>query len=173
MHNSNFLEQIHFCISNIEIKKIEDASKFIFKRKKSKIFIAGNGASASIANHVATDLTKSAGYNARTLNESNLITCLSNDYGYENWIAKGLEFYSSSSDIVILVSSSGKSKNIINAAKFCKKKKMTLITLSGFLPTNPLKKLGKYNFYVKSNNYNVIEATHLVILLNIVENLIV
>ncbi len=171
MNNSNFLRQIQDSISNIDLKKIDKVSKIILK-KKSQIFIAGNGASASIANHVATDLTKSAGFNARTLNESNLITCLSNDFGYENWISKGLEFYSTSSDIVILISSSGQSKNIINAAKFCRNKKMTLITLSGFLTTNPLKKLGKYNFYVKSKNYNVVESIHLIILLNIVENLI-
>ncbi len=171
MNNNNFLRQIQDSISNIDLKKIDKVSKIIFK-KKPQIFLAGNGASASIANHVATDLTKSAGFNARTLNESNLITCLSNDFGYENWLSKGLEFYSKSSDIVILISSSGKSKNIINAAKFCRKKKITLITLSGFLPTNPLRKLGKYNFYVKSKNYNVVETTHLTILLSIVENLI-
>jgi len=171
MNNSNFSKQVQNSINEVDSKKIDEVSKIILK-KKSQIFLAGNGASASIANHVATDLTKSAGFNARTLNESNLITCLSNDFGYENWVSKGLEFYSTSSDIVILISSSGKSKNIINAAKFCKNKKMTLITLSGFLPTNPLRKLGKYNFYVKSKNYNVIETTHLIILLNIVENLI-
>ena len=171
MIKNNFSIQVQESISKIDLKKIHEVSKFL-KKKKSQIFLAGNGASASIANHVATDLTKSAGFNAKTLNESNLITCLSNDFGYENWMLKGLEFYSSPSDIVILISSSGKSNNIINAAKFCKKKKMILITLSGFLPNNPLRKYGKYNFYVKSNNYNVIEATHLVILLNIVENLI-
>jgi D-sedoheptulose 7-phosphate isomerase len=171
MIKNNFSIQVQESISKIDLKKIHEVSKFL-KKKKSQIFLAGNGASASIANHVATDLTKSAGFNAKTLNESNLITCLSNDYGYENWMSKGLEFYSSPSDIVILISSSGKSNNIINAAKFCKKNKMMLITLSGFLPNNPLQKYGKYNFYVKSNNYNVIEATHLVILLNIVENLI-
>ena len=73
MYNSNFLKQVHQSQKNIELGKIREVSKFIYKRKKSKIFIAGNGASASIANHVATDLTKSAGYDAVTLNESNLI----------------------------------------------------------------------------------------------------
>tara|TARA_B100000989_G_scaffold119333_1_gene87900 strand:+ start:28109 stop:28627 length:519 start_codon:yes stop_codon:yes gene_type:complete len=172
MYNSNFLKQVHQSQNNIDLKKIGEVSKLIYKKKKSKIFIAGNGASASIANHVATDLTKSAGYNAVTLNESNLITCLSNDYGYENWISKGLGFYAKSSDLVILVSSSGKSKNILNAAKFCKKKRISLITLSGFSKSNPLRKIGKYNFYVNSKNYNVVEVTHLTILLNIIENLI-
>ena len=90
----------------------------------------------------------------------------------ENFFSKGLEFYAKDSDIVILVSSSGKSKNILNAAKFCKKKRISLITLSGFSKSNPLRKAGKYNFYVNSKNYNVVEVTHLTILLSVIENLI-
>ena len=75
-------------------------------------------------------------------------------------------------DIVILVSSSGKSKNIVNAAKFLKNKKNKLITLTGLSAKNPLRKLGNLNFFVNSKNYNVTESTHLIILLNIVEKLI-
>ena len=77
-----------------------------------------------------------------------------------------------SGDIVILVSSSGKSKNIINAAKFTKKNRNILITLTGLDEKNPLKKLGDINFFVKSKNYNVVESIHLIILLSIVEKLI-
>ena len=63
------------------------------KKSKKKVMIMGNGASASIANHFATDLTKIAGIKTINFNESNLITCLANDYGYENWLKKALEFY--------------------------------------------------------------------------------
>jgi len=91
MNNGNFPKQVQNSINEIDSKKIDEVSKIILK-KKSQIFLAGNGASASIANHVATDLTKSAGFNARTLNESNLITCLSNDFGYENWVSKYRHF---------------------------------------------------------------------------------
>ena len=93
----------------------------ICKKNKSKVILFGNGASASIANHVSVDLTKNSKIRAINLNESNLITCFSNDYGYENWIQKALEFHSNPGDVVILISSSGSSKNIINAAKWCKK----------------------------------------------------
>tara|TARA_B100001057_G_C22841555_1_gene947298 strand:+ start:1789 stop:2316 length:528 start_codon:yes stop_codon:yes gene_type:complete len=170
MSSEKYIELIKKSINEINKSEIDKIVNFLIKnRKKSKIYLAGNGASASIANHLATDFTKASKFDARTFNESNLITCLSNDYGYENWITQALKFYLKKDDILILISSSGTSKNIINAAKFCKKKKIKLITLSGFSEKNPLKKLGNFNFYVKSNIYNVIEATHLVILLSIVE----
>lgn len=169
---NNFLKEITSQINNIDDFKIARLAKFLKKKNKSKIFIAGNGASASIASHVATDLSKSAGFTASTFNESNLITCLSNDYGYKNWIKEALKIYTKKNDIVILISSSGMSKNIIEAAKYCKTKKIPLISLSGFSKKNNLNRYGKFKFHVNSNNYNVVETCHLIILLNIVENLL-
>ena len=72
----------------------------------------GNGASASIADHGAVDFTKQGGIRARTFNESNLITCLSNDYGFENWLAKAVHFYADPSDLLVLISVSGESENV-------------------------------------------------------------
>ncbi len=92
-------------------------------KKNNKLILAGNGGSASIANHVAVDFTKIAGIRSITFNESNLITCFANDYGYENWVSQSLKNFATKGDMCILISSSGKSKNIINAAKECKKKK--------------------------------------------------
>tara|TARA_A100001015_G_scaffold269040_1_gene320409 strand:+ start:52 stop:582 length:531 start_codon:yes stop_codon:yes gene_type:complete len=173
MIKNSFLKGITSQINNIDNNKISELVKFLKKRKKnSTIFIAGNGASASIASHVATDLSKSAGFRSITFNESNLITCLSNDYKYENWIKEAIKIYSKKNDIVILVSSSGMSKNIIEAAKYCKTKKIPLISLSGFSKKNILNKYGKFKFHVNSKNYNVVETCHLIILLNIVEKLL-
>ena len=75
----------------------------------------------------------------------------------------------SKNDMIILISSSGKSKNIINAAKYCKNKSIDLITLSGFKKNNPLKKLGNINFYINSNQYNFIEMCHHIILVYLVD----
>ena len=108
MITGNFLKEIISQINNINSNKISELVQFLKKKKNnSKIFLAGNGASASIANHVATDLSKSAGFKALTFNESNLITCLSNDYKYENWIKEALKIYSKERDIVILNAASG------------------------------------------------------------------
>ena len=85
--------------------------------KNTQIFVMGNGGSAAIATHVAVDFTKLNSIRSTNFNEANLITCFANDYGYENWLAKALEYYSVKDDLVILISSSGRSPNIIKAAQ--------------------------------------------------------
>ena len=90
------------------------------KNNNKKVIIAGNGGSAAIASHVSVDFTKQGKIRTVNFNEPDLITCFANDFGYANWLAKCIEFYSDSGDHVILISSSGKSSNIINAAKEAK-----------------------------------------------------
>jgi D-sedoheptulose 7-phosphate isomerase len=152
----------------------EKVAKEIIKmnKKGGKLIIVGNGGSSAIASHASVDFTKAAGIRAVNFNESDLLTCFSNDYGYENWVKKALEFYVDKDDIVILISSSGKSKNILNAAKFLKRKKIKLITFSGFSEKNDLKKLGYYNLYCNSNHYNYVENTHQIWILSLVDYII-
>src|SRR5262245_14647774 len=78
-------------------------------QKGRKLIIAGNGGSSAIASHCAVDFTKIARIRCINFNEVDLITCFANDYGYENWVEKALEFYADSGDTAILISSSGKS----------------------------------------------------------------
>ena len=130
------------------------------KENKSKVIIAGNGGSSSIASHLSIDLTKQAKIRTINFNESNLITCFSNDFGYENWLSKSLEYYADQNDVIILISSSGKSQNILNAARFSLQKNLKLITFTGFDEQNPLKNLGAINFWVNSKSYNIVENTH-------------
>ena len=130
------------------------------KENKSKVIIAGNGGSSSIASHLSIDLTKQAKIRTINFNETNLITCFSNDFGYENWLSKSLEYYADQNDIIILISSSGKSQNILNAARFSLQKNLKLITFTGFDEQNPLKNLGAINFWVNSKSYNIVENTH-------------
>ena len=89
--------------------------------KGNKGLIFGNGGSAAIASHFSVDLTKNASIRCLNFNESDLITCFANDYGFENWVAKAVEFYGDQGDVLIVISSSGKSKNMINAARVAKK----------------------------------------------------
>ena len=126
-----------------------------------------------MASHVAVDLTKAAGLRAVNFNEADLLTCLANDYGYEHWVAKALEFYADPGDLVVLISSSGKSSNIVNGALKARQMKLPLITFSGFDSANPLRKLGDLNFWADSKAYNIIEMTHHVWLLALVDKLIV
>lgn len=125
-----------------------------------KIVIAGNGASAAIASHVAVDLTKTAGLRAVTFNEPDLITCFGNDYGYEHWIAKAIDFYADPEDVAVLISSSGRSPNIVNAAARARERGLRIVTLSGFDANNPLRAAGDLNLWVDSHQYNIVETTH-------------
>ena len=129
-------------------------------RRGGKIIVVGNGGSAAIASHAAVDLTKAAKISAICFNESSLITCLANDFGYQKWVQKALEIYAEHSDLVVLISSSGKSENILNAAKLCNTKKIPLVTFSGFDSKNPLRSFGDLSFWVDSKNYNHVETVH-------------
>lgn len=142
------------------------------KKKNKKVIILGNGGSSAIASHVSVDLTKNAKIRSINFNEADLITCFSNDYGYKNVFSKSLEFYADKGDIVIIISSSGKSKNMLEAAKMCKRKKIYFCTLTGFSDSNPLKKLGNINLWVNSRAYNIIENVHQIWLLSIVDKII-
>ena len=98
----------------------------IFKNtasKGNKIIFLGNGGSAAMASHVTVDMTKNANVRAINFNEADLITCLSNDYGHDRWMSSALEMYFDKGDVVVLISTSGESQNILNAAKWCIKKK--------------------------------------------------
>jgi len=132
------------------------------KATRNKLIFAGNGASASISSHAATDFTQHAKVRTICFNDHNLITAFANDYGYENWVARALEAYADPGDVVVLISSSGRSQNIINAANFAMSQGLQVVSFTGFSPENPLRKIGTPSFWVDSKAYNVVESTHLI-----------
>ena len=137
-----------------------------------KVIFVGNGGSAAMASHCAVDLTKNARIRAINFNEADLITCFSNDYGYEMWVEKAIEFYGDSGDVAVIISSSGNSMNLINAAILAKKMNINVITFTGFDPQNKLRKEGELNIWVDSCAYNIIEMTHHIWLLAVVDMII-
>ena len=177
----NFLEKYIDDFKNLVISSeemmndlllVKDALKFA-SRKGNKSIIVGNGGSAAIASHFAVDLTKNAKTRCINFNESDLITCFSNDYGYEHWVEKAVEFYGDDGDVFIGISSSGSSKNILNGCLAARKKKFSkVITLSGMNSENLLRELGDINLWVNSKAYNHIENIHQFWLLAIVDVII-
>ena len=169
----NYSSSISKLLSEVDVNLIKKSVELIKAKveTKNKIVIVGNGGSSSIASHVSVDFVKVAKIKSLTFNNSNIITCLANDYGYENWVKEAIKAYCSKEDLLILISSSGKSSNIVNAAKYCKENRIDTITLSGFDIDNELNKLGNINFHVNSKNYNFIEMTHHIILVSIVDAL--
>ena len=137
-----------------------------------KTMILGNGGSAAIASHVAVDFSKNAKVRIVNFNEADLITCLANDYGYENWMSKAIGIYGDKGDQVILISSSGKSPNVVNASMLAKESGNKVITFTGFDCDNPLKRNGDLNFWVDSRAYNIVEMIHQIWLLAVCDAVI-
>jgi len=169
-----YWEDLNDKISFIASDKLTEAASCVLQANEmgKKIIVVGNGGSAAMASHVTVDFTKAAGIRAVNFNEADLLTCLANDYGYKHWVEKALEFYADRGDLVILISSSGKSPNMINGVKKAKDMGVSTITFSGFSPDNPLRKIGDLNFWVDSTVYNIVEMTHHVWLVAIVDYLI-
>ena len=171
----NYNDKFTSLINTIDSNKVHKlALDFVkIKKSKSKVVIIGNGGSASIASHVSTDLTKVCNIRSINFNEANFLTCLSNDFGYKNWVVEALKMHLDQKDLTILISSSGTSVNIINAAKFLKKNKFKFITFNGFDKKKPtLKRFGNLNFSIDSSNYNIIENIHQFIILSSLDYLI-
>jgi D-sedoheptulose 7-phosphate isomerase len=129
-----------------------------------RIMLVGNGGSAGICSHLATDFSKNGGMRATAFNDGSVLTCLGNDYGYEHVFAKQIEWHGVEGDMLIAISSSGRSMNILNAVASARKLKCTVVTLSGFRPDNPLRALGDINIYFPSPEYGFVEVGHLAIL---------
>ena len=171
----NYFSKIKSSLDLIEFRKLEEIANLIRKITKlgNKVIVVGNGGSASIASHLTVDFINAAKIKAINFNEPSIITCFSNDYGYENWVAKALDCYADAGDVVILISSSGQSNNMLIGANKAKSINANIITLSGFLEDNPLRKLGFVNLWVDSKEYNIVEMTHHIWLLAIVDYIIV
>ena len=171
---SQYFETIFQGLKSINSVQLEKASAMVLEAHQSgkKIIIVGNGGSAAMASHVAVDLTKAAGIRAINFNEADLITCFANDYGYERWVEKALEAYADPGDLAILISSSGNSSNMLNGAEKAKAMGLSLVTVSGFSADNPIRKLGDLNLWVDSSEYNIVEMTHHVWLVAIIDYLI-
>jgi len=131
-------------------------------RDKCKtMYFAGNGASTTIASHAALDFTNQLAIRCHAMNDPNFITCFSNDFGYEDFMERTVKLYADKEDMVVLISSSGRSQNAVNAAIRAKLMGCKVVTFTGFDKNNPLKKLGDINFWLNNRDYNVVESTHM------------
>lgn len=140
--------------------------------KKNKLIFIGNGGSASIASHLAVDFLKNAKISAITFNDASLITCISNDLGYEFVFEKPIDMLARKGDLLFAISSSGRSRNILNAVKKAKTKGCFVVTFSGFKQDNPLRSEGCINFYLPSSSYGYVEVSHLALCHCIVDEIV-
>lgn len=147
-------------------------AKFLEKRKRgASVFFIGNGGSSAIAEHMTADYLKNGGLKTRGLYDAPVLTCLANDYGYENVFSKQLTMLMEKGDLLVAVSSSGSSKNILNAIKAAKEKGGEVITFTGFDADNEARMEGDMNVYVPSYKYGMVESIHNLILQQAVDEL--
>ncbi|MBN1106748.1 MAG: SIS domain-containing protein [Deltaproteobacteria bacterium] len=141
---------------------IERAAGLIISRGEAgrKLMFIGNGASAAISSHMATDFWKTGGIRAVAFNDSSLLTCISNDFGYEHVFEKPLEMFADPGDLLVAISSSGRSPNVLGAVRAAREEQVGVITLSGFDHDNPLFSEGDLNFHVPHHGYGPVEVVH-------------
>jgi D-sedoheptulose 7-phosphate isomerase len=134
------------------------------KKNRKIVYFCGNGASASMASHMSADLAKNGRVHTEVLTEPSLVTAISNDISYEAVFSDPLSVRAKAGDMLIAISSSGSSPNVLEAVKEAKKHDLTVITISGMNAGNPLRSSGSLNFYIPANTYGYVESTHSVVL---------
>lgn len=163
---NNLLSLIEVTASTREIMSLEDgmecAISTILSKKSDgqKIIVIGNGGSAAIASHMHNDLCKAVGVRSLVFNEAPLLSALSNDLSYAAAFEVLVDLWAEKGDLLVAISSSGQSENIIRAADAAKKKGCSVFTLSGFKSDNPLRSRGLINFYIPVDQYGFVELGH-------------
>ena len=165
---------VYTILSNQKLTEKEALQAFhglLLQTKKNKgiTYVIGNGGSAGIASHFCIDLLNTLNLRAQTLYDPSMMTCIANDYGYEHVFSRPLSTLLSRNDLLICISSSGQSPNILNAAYVVKKQGLPLITLSGFDSDNPLRALGNLNLYLESCDYGLVETGHFFLLHSVID----
>ncbi len=145
---------------------IDRASDLVWSRRtgSAKVMLVGNGGSAAIVSHAQNDLCKMIGARAMVFHETSYLTALANDDGYETAFETNVRLWAARGDMLVAVSSSGRSENILRAVRAARDAGCEVATFSGFKPDNPLRGMGDLNFYVKSGEYGFVEVSHMALL---------
>ena len=170
---SSYLSELTRLLSAMEIKSraggelsLDEGGNTVLaliqetKKKKAKAVVIGNGGSAAIASHMQNDLCKAVKMRALVFTEQSLLTALANDDGYQTAYETLMDLWADADDLLIAISSSGQSENILRCVRAAQKAGARIVTLSGFAANNPLRALGDVNFYIPSNSYGHVELAH-------------
>ena len=164
------LENTIYEVDQKSIKKEDFFGQLVSLTNKTKkingrFFLIGNGASAAFSNHMALDWSKNGGVNSFSLSDSALLTALSNDYSYDDAFVEFLRIRDvSKNDIVITVSSSGNSTNIVKVLNYCKTANIKSVGFSGLKDDNYTRSLANFSLYVPKKTYGIVECVHQVFL---------
>lgn len=175
MNYSNYISKYNSVLENVVLSdrnSILDPQEGLNKviemlhsvKPESTIYLIGNGGSSGIASHSMVDFVNACGKNARAITDNSLLTCMANDYGYENVFKQPFGVMIRENDVVIAISSSGNSENIVSAARYATEKGCKVITFSGFKAENRLRMEGDLNIWLESDSYGYVEIGHALVL---------
>ncbi len=166
---NDYYDDFKSSFENIKFENLNDIIEILdraYKNKNVKVFVCGNGGSAALANHFACDhqkLLNNVGplrpFIISLSSNTALMSAISNDNNYEYVFSDQIKQIGKKSDILITISSSGNSKNIVNAIKIAKKMSITSISLTGF-DGGKSKKIADKNIHINSHNYGIVESLH-------------
>ena len=140
-------------------------------RDGGRVFVIGNGGSAAIAAHVVNDLVNIGRLRAHTLHDAALLTCMANDYGYNEAYGRILSIQAAAGDVLVAISSSGRSQNMLRAAAVARDLGMFALTVTGFKPDNPLRALGDAAIWTPAEDFGLVEVAHQLILHHVSDRL--
>jgi len=142
------------------------------RQEKRTVFLIGNGASASMASHVAADLAKNGHVHTEVFSDLSLITAIANDMSFAEVFAEPLRRRMKPGDMLVAISSSGQSVNVLRAVEEAKRLDGVVVTLSAMKSTNPLASRGDLNFHVPASTYSLAETCHAAILHHWIDKII-
>ena len=160
------LDDVTKAIGDIDKSQVDLLKRLLDSH--DEVIMIGNGGSNAICSHISQDYTKFLGLRAYAFSDASRLTCYINDFGMPHAYARFLDDFVTGDTLVILVSSSGNSENIINCAQYCSDHGLKFITITGFDKDNKLRKLFSPNaaldMHVDSHSYGVVECVHQVFL---------
>ena len=160
---STALESAHLEVEFDKFKKAFDSHQ--------RIIILGNGGSNSVASHISQDYMKFHRKKVSLLSDPSMITMLTNDFGYDKAYEKFLEYYVEKETLVIIMSSGGESKNMLNCVDWCEDSKVDYGVLTGFKSDNTIRSESRnalWNYHIDSDDYGVVECVHQIFLHGVV-----
>ena len=134
------------------------------RQQEKTVYLIGNGASASMASHFAADLAKNGHFHTQVFSDVSLLTAIANDIAFAEIYAEPLRRRGKKGDLLVAISSSGSSPNILRGVEIARSLDLTVVTLTGFSADNPLRRLGDLNGYVPAVTYGEAETGHAAIL---------
>lgn len=167
--NTIVYDCLHYRLENVD--EIIDEVKEVLENA-NHIFFIGNGGSAAIAVHMTADFMKNGELKTISMYDPAILTCLGNDYGYEYVFSKQIEKLAGEGDVLVAISSSGNSMNIVNAIEMAHNKGGSVIALTGFAADNVCREKADYSVYVPNDKYGIVESVHNMFLQEVVDRIV-